>query len=306
MNPPLRALAGSSGDLIADRRYAWGEAAARDGDFAAAAELFGQTLELAPDWAAAWLALGEARRRRGDLAGAREAFACADTLDPQGELGAALRLAALGADPPASAPRAYVRDLFDQYAARFDDHLVGALAYRGPALLRAAVERAAPRRFSRMLDLGCGTGLAAREFAAMAERIDGVDLAPAMIEQARRTGLYELLEAADLTTFLDARSPAGADLVIAADVFVYLGDLAPVFAACARAMATGGIFAFTTQFAEDRDWRVGADLRYAHRPAYLRRLAAGAGFDVMSIDSASTRRDAGADVPGLVCALRRR
>ena len=156
---------------MADRRFAWGEAAARDGDFAAAADLFAQTLELAPDWAPGWLALGEARQQLGDLPAAREAFACADMLDPSGELGVGLRLAALGVgQSPATAPAAYVRDLFDQYAARFDSHLVGALAYRGPDILREAVARACralgrPVRFNAMLDLGCGTGLAARAFA---------------------------------------------------------------------------------------------------------------------------------------------
>ena len=302
-----RAIHASSGDLIADRRFAWGEAAARDGDHAAAIDLFTQTLELTPDWAPGWLALGEARQKAGDVDGAREAFACADALDMDGQLGARLRLSALGASvAPAVAPAAYVRDLFDQYAARFDAHLTGALAYRGPEVLLAAVGTVAPgRRFNVMLDLGCGTGLAARVFAERVDIIDGVDLSPAMIAEAGKTGLYRQLVAGELVAFLNDCPEGAADIAVAADVFVYMGDLAPTFAAAHRALAPGGLFVFTTQASESGDWLVGADLRYAHSAAYLRAAAAGAGFEVRALDPVSTRRDAGVDVPGLACVLAR-
>ncbi len=311
MTPINAQISRSSGNLIADRRFAWGEAAARDGDHIAAVDLFLQTLELAPEWAPGWLALGEARQRSGDAAGAREAFACADMLDPAGELGVGLRLAALGAgDCPASAPAAYVRDLFDQYAARFDAHLVGALAYRGPDILRAAVERACALisrtpRFGAMLDLGCGTGLAARAFAPLVGAIAGVDLSPAMIAEAGKTDLYALLAAGDLVAFLDACPAGGADLAVAADVFVYIGDLAPGLAACFRALSPGGLLAFTTQATRDGDWRVGGDLRYVHSQAYIRRAAEAVGFQTVLLETASTRRDAGVEVPGLVAVLAR-
>jgi predicted TPR repeat methyltransferase len=224
-----------------------------------------------------------------------------------GQLGARLRLSALGAGAaPAVAPTAYVRDLFDQYAARFDAHLTGALAYRGPEVLLAAVEDVAPgRRFNVMLDLGCGTGLAARAFVERVGVIDGVDLSPAMIVEAGKTGLYRKLLAGELVAFLDDCAPGSADLVVAADVFVYMGDLAATFAVARRALAPGGLFAFTTQATDTGDWRVGADLRYAHSAAYLRAAAARAGLVARKLDPVSTRRDAGVDVPGLACVLAR-
>jgi len=43
-----------------------------------------------------------------------------------------------------------------------------------------------PGRFGlRILDLGCGTGLAGVVFKSRAARLDGIDLSPAMIERAR-------------------------------------------------------------------------------------------------------------------------
>ena len=92
-------------------------------------------------------------------------------------------------------PSAYVQALFDQYAPRFEAALVGDLGYRGPALLfkavlsaRAAAEK--PAFFKRAIDLGCGTGLAARAFARNVDRFIGIDLSPRMIEKSRATGLY--------------------------------------------------------------------------------------------------------------------
>ncbi|HEY1888282.1 MAG TPA: tetratricopeptide repeat protein, partial [Roseiarcus sp.] len=64
----------AAGDLIAERRFAYAKAAAGDGDWSTAAELFEQALERAPNWAAAWFALGEAREKLGDLDAASQAF----------------------------------------------------------------------------------------------------------------------------------------------------------------------------------------------------------------------------------------
>jgi SAM-dependent methyltransferase len=148
----------------------------------------------------------------------------------------------------------YVRRLFDQYAARYDTALTGRLAYRGPALLREAVEKVThaagrPVHFSSMLDLGCGTGLGGAAFRPVTGRLVGVDLSPAMIAQAAAKDLYDRLGTADLADFLAEEAGAAAlyQLVLAADVFVYVNDLGPIVAAVARVLAPGGLFAFTVE-----------------------------------------------------------
>src|SRR5215470_1896138 len=123
-------------DLIAERRFAYGKAAADEGDFAAAAELFEQALERAPDWAAAWFALGAAREKLGDLDAADQAFRMSLLADPADAQGAAARLALIGrGEAPGGLPQAYVARLFDDYAPRFDAHLTENLDYRAPALI---------------------------------------------------------------------------------------------------------------------------------------------------------------------------
>ena len=89
---------------------------------------------------------------------------------------------------------------------RYDTALTERLSYRGPALLRDAVEsamRAAgrPLQFRAMLDLGCGTGLAGAAFRPFVERLTGVDLSPGMIAQAESKGFYDRLATADLDRF---------------------------------------------------------------------------------------------------------
>src|SRR5271169_5311550 len=190
----------SSGDLIADRRYQWALDQAARGDFAAAADILAQTVERAPRFAAAWFALGDIRGRLGDTDGAIAAFTQARDADPEDYHGARLQLARLGfADGNPAMSEAYVRRLFDQYAGRYDEALTEKLHYRGPGLLRAAVEAVAhaagrPPRFGAMLDLGCGTGLGGAAFRPLVDQLIGVDLSPAMIAKADAKGLYDRLE----------------------------------------------------------------------------------------------------------------
>jgi predicted TPR repeat methyltransferase len=294
----------TSGHAAADGRFAWAQAAWQDGNTSAAAELCEQALLSAPAWAPAWFTLGEAHERLGDRTAAAVAFEKARTFDPSGRLGADLRLAALGAGAaPPHPSEAYVSQLFDQYASRFEEHLVGTLAYRGPALLLAAFEALGPRRFGHGLDVGCGTGLAARLFAPHVARFTGVDLSPAMAAAARRTGLYERVAVAEAAAFLTAEPAGSADLVLAADVLVYIGDLAPLMAGVMRILCPGGLFLATAQTGPEGGWSLGQDLRYAQSPAYLEAAADASGLRLVHLAHAWARREHGEGVPGLVLGL---
>ena len=205
----------SSGDLIVDRRYRFAQDLLARGDVAAAADLLEQVVEVAPDFVSAWFALGELREERGDRAGAVAAFGRARALDGADRHGAGLRLARLGVAQSQAMSTAYVRTLFDQYAPRFDAALVDGLAYRAPALLRAAVGRVgngggggrtSAGRFRQVLDLGCGTGLAGAAMRPLARRLVGVDLSPGMIAAAERKGLYDRLVTGDIVQFLAAET----------------------------------------------------------------------------------------------------
>jgi predicted TPR repeat methyltransferase len=301
-------LFASSGDLIADRRYQWALDHLARGDLAGAADILAQVLELAPNFAAAWFALGETRDRLGDRSGAIAAFAKARDADPEDYHGARLQLARLGSgEATAAMTESYVRRLFDQYAARYDAALLEHLAYRGPAILRNAVEsvmRAAERklRFGSMLDLGCGTGLAGAAFRPCVDWLVGVDLSPAMIAQAATKGLYDRLATCDLQSFLtdEAASAAHYHLVVAADVFVYVSDLGPAIAAIARVLAPDGVVAFTVETHSGGGVKLLPTLRYAHGAAHVRGAVENAGLAIAHWTQASVRTEKGVPVDGLV------
>jgi predicted TPR repeat methyltransferase len=298
----------SSGDLIADRRYKWALDHAARGDFTGAAEILEQTIELAPHFATAWFALGAIRDQLGDRKKAIAAFEQARDADPDDYHGARLQLARLGAgDATPAMTQAYVRRLFDQYAARYDASLTEHLHYRGPALLRAAVEsvmQAAkrPMRFGAMLDLGCGTGLGGTAFRSHADLLVGVDLSPAMIAQADTKGLYDRLICADIADFLVAEAAARRqyDLVLAADVFVYVSDLKPILAAIAAILEPAGLLAFTVETHDGEGVKLLPTLRYAHGEAYVRTVLRDAGLAVAHLAKTPVRSEKGTPVDSLV------
>jgi predicted TPR repeat methyltransferase len=298
----------SSGDLIADRRYKWALDHAAQGDFSGAADILVQTVELAPRFATAWFALGAIRDQLADRDGAIAAFVQARDADPEDYHGARLQLARLGAGETTPAmTETYVRRLFDQYAARYDAALTERLQYRGPTLLHDAVEtvmRAARRRmrFGSMLDLGCGTGLGGAAFRPHVDWLVGVDLSPAMIAHATTKGLYDRLVNAALADFLanEAGVKGIYHLVLAADVFVYVNDLAPIIAGIARVLAPDSLLAFTVETHAGDGVKLLQTLRYAHSEGYVRAVLGAAGLVPAHLAKAAVRSEKGVPVSSLV------
>jgi predicted TPR repeat methyltransferase len=298
----------SSGDLIADRRYNWALDHAARGDFAGAAEILEQTVELAPRFATAWFALGAIRDQLGDRSKAVAAFERARDADPDDYHGARLQLARIGSGNATPAmTKTYVRRLFDQYAARYEASLTGHLDYRGPALLRSAVELVAgaakrPMRFGSMLDLGCGTGLGGAAFRPCVDWLVGVDLSPAMIAQAATKGLYDRLVTSEIAACLadEIADKAAYDLILAADVFVYVNDLAPVIASVARVLAPDALFAFTVETHPGGGVKLLPTLRYAHGEDYVRAVVADAALAVVNLTKTPVRTEKGVPVDSLI------
>jgi predicted TPR repeat methyltransferase len=295
----------TSGDLIADRRYDAARHYWARGDLLAAADIMAQAVEAAPGFASAWFALGGIREELGDRDGAIAAFRQARATDTDDRHGAGLHLMRLGAEAFAAMPPAYVRTLFDQYAPEFDRALLDILHYRGPRVLRDAVIAAlhaagrAPK-FSRAIDLGCGTGLAARAFGRYTEEMIGFDLSPGMIEKARETGLYQRLVIGDMGELLAEEPDASADLIFAADALVYLSDLSSLFRDTRRVLQDNGLLAFTVETHAGEGVILGQGLRYQHAAAYLRDSLIAAGLKPLMLEKASTRDESGDPVPGLV------
>jgi len=201
-----------------------------------------------------------------------------------------------------AAPRSdagYVRHLFDQFAADYDQRMTGQLAYAAPTILRQLAGLVMPGAEGlRVLDLGCGTGLTGLAFKDMAATLDGIDLSPVMVEKARARRIYDRLIVGDIEA---AQGPY--DLWLAADTLVYLGDLAKIFAAARRSLPAGGIFLFTIERKDGDGFELGPKRRWRHSENYLRQQAQTHGFDVTGLMECVPRHEAGQPVAGFAAAL---
>jgi predicted TPR repeat methyltransferase len=294
----------SSGNLTADRRFAYAQLLRRDGDAEAAAEVLSQTLELTPDWPEGRFALAETLAEAGRKYDAIAAYEAYLERDPADSMGAAVKLALLTEVAPPVLPEAYLRRLFDEYAPRFEKALREKLRYRAPELLRAALDEVRPAgTFGRIFDLGCGTGLAGAVLRERTDWLGGVDLSAAMIKGARDKGIYDTLTVGDMVAALNALTDA-CELIVAADVLTYVGDLTAVFGAVKQRLTAGGLFAFTVQRHDGEGFVLGAEHRFSHSQRYIEALAAQYGFEVPLLRPAVSRQEKGVDVPGLLAVLR--
>ncbi|MFP1632834.1 methyltransferase [Zhengella sp. ZM62] len=291
----------SSGDVLADRRAEYGEMLLQAGDAPAAADLFRQALERAPGWAAGWFRLGEIEEAAGNLPAAFESWRRALGLDPADPFGVTLKLKLAGqAGDAAVMPSAFVETLFDAYADDFDHALVERLGYAAPDRLVEAISEVHGTGFAKALDLGCGTGLMGARLRAITSHLEGVDISAEMLRKAAAKGIYDRLEQADLT-LLEPWPGIAPDLVTAADVFMYLGELERVFQWIAATLAPGGLFGFTVEAAPaEEDIVLRPSLRYAHGKAYVCKRLESCGLDPVSMTRHTIRMDRGEPVEGLV------
>lgn len=300
----------SSGDVIADRRAGYAKVLAEGGDYAAAADLMVQALEVTPDWAAGWDLLGGFAEQAGDISGAISAWRHLEALDDAGVFGAGLKLAAHGAGVASDGTAlGYVEALFDQYAPQFERALVDKLGYRVPAMLdelvQAEMSRQGIERFSRALDLGCGTGLMGERLRSKSLHLEGIDVSAAMIAETARKGIYDSLHKAELVAALSARR-ADADLVTAADVFIYCGALQPILAALVPALQPGGLAAFSLEAHDGPEpLFLRPSLRYAHGIEATRDALVVAGLEILRFETAVLRFDRGAPITGMLIVVRK-
>jgi predicted TPR repeat methyltransferase len=208
---------------------------------------------------------------------------------------------------PERAGDQYVATLFDNFAGSFESTLLG-LGYRVPELLTTQISKArgADTTALRILDAGCGTGLAAPLLKPLASQLVGVDLSAKMLDKARARDLYDELVVSELCTFMAGR-PAAFDLILLADTLVYFGALEEAFRAAHGALAAGGILAFAVESRADggQDHQLELHGRYSHRPDYVTRLLATNGYVLQSMEPIVIRRELDEDVAGVAVVARR-
>ena len=121
----------------------------------------------------------------------------------------------------------------------------GRFAYFREVLAR---QRATTAGGLRALDIGCGGGFLAEEFAALGCQVTGVDPSPVSVDAARAHAAARGLR-------IDYRTGAGEDLpfpgaafgaACCCDVLEHVADVNRVIGEAARILAPGGLFLFDT------------------------------------------------------------
>ena len=151
--------------------------------------------------------------------------------------------------------------------------------------------------------LGCGTGLFGPQLRPLARTLTGIDLSSNMLKKAEQRRLYDHLICGDIAEFLETQSHAF-DLAVAADVFVYIGDLSRVFRGVRGALRDGGLFGFSVEATDEGDFVLRTTLRYAHSVPYLEKLARDHRFVLERVEARVIRQEHEVDVNGYLAVMR--
>ena len=230
-----------------------------------------QAIALKPDFAEAHNNLGSALRELGRLKDAEISFKKAIAVKPDyGE--ARHMLAALTGETTATAPRDYVENIFDNYAARFENSLVKDLEYKTPkSIAEIIVKDSKVELLGSILDLGCGTGLFGLEIKEFCQHLEGIDLSKKMLREAKKKNIYNKLIREDIVVYL-SKANLNFDYFVFVDVFIYIGDLSEILRLIKNRNKKGGKIVFSTEEYNGTGYFLEQSGRYSHSKKYIESL----------------------------------
>jgi len=264
-------------------------------------------VQLNPSDPGAYINLGHALSGKQDTQAAIICYREALRLDPSLEK-VRYRIASLGGEAaPARAPDQYIAGLFDVYAEKFEAHLTQKLDYQTPAHIMSALASCIEPHAGvglNILDLGCGTGLCGELLRVVSHKLVGVDLSSGMLEVARKKEKYDELVEQEVVAYLNECGQPF-DVIVAADLLVYLGDLSSLFAAAQAVLTGGGLFVFSVEAADiGSEFELCTTGRYRHSLAYIRELANASAFNVLIEACVELRKEAQSPVQGYIVVLK--
>ncbi len=258
-----------------------------------------KAIELNPEMAKIYNNLGNVFYVLGDLDQAKSAYEKTVALQPENAFSRHM-LNSLTGVTSETAPAHYIEALFDKAASDFENRLVEDLKYNSPQELQSALLKLLenPPQFKNTLDLGCGTGLSGEKFRAMTRRLAGVDISSKMIELAQQKNLYDDLKVGEIMDYL-TQSTTNYDLLLAADVLAYFGNLAPLFASIKKRCLKNAYFLFTVEETEQEDYLLRKTGRFSHSKHYVQTLAGTHEFSIKVCDLTTIRMENEQPIIGL-------
>ncbi|MFH1216590.1 MAG: tetratricopeptide repeat protein [Pseudomonadota bacterium] len=257
---------------------------------------FEKAISLSPSHLAARKHLASLFHLLGHREKALAAYQSILALDPANE--SALHMtAALAGETPDTPPLSYVQELFDRFSDRYEKTMGEKLESNIEKQLRDMLDsHCGGLRFARGLDMGCGTGLSGLALKDRVRHFTGIDLSAGMLAQAREKKIYQEVAQNDIVSFLE-KGDVFYDFFLAADVFVYLGDLRPIFSLVRKKAHPGACFVFSSETC-GQGFLLQESGRYAHAEKYIRELAEQCGFSINCCRPARLRKEKGEWISG--------
>lgn len=255
-------------------------------------------LKINNQYADAHYNLGMIYRELGDFEKAIAQCRTAFSIDPTNYSEAEHLVSAMLGETTKAAPRKYVEGLFDAFAESFDDMLVNKLEYKTPRKIAEILKLNIPDNdITKILDMGCGTGLLAPYLKTYCDHLIGIDVSQKMLKKAEVGNHYTNLIHSDIVDYI-RKTKDKFDLFIAADVLVYIGDLDLLFKLIKQSNSSGGWLAFSTEHIETSTYELRSSGRYAHSKSYIDSLCEKYGYAIKDFAVENLRKEKGEFLSG--------
>ena len=253
-----------------------------------ALEYLQHALKLQPDNYQACINMASIYLKKNQTEQASEYYRQALTIKPDNKEIQHILAAITQENTPDRAPKEYLSSLFDQYAFYYDQHLTKCLKYNVPEQLLAMLKpHCLATDAMNIVDLGCGTGLSGAILQPLAKKLIGIDISNNMILAAKEKNLYDQLIVGDICEQI--REFNDIDLIIAADVFTYIGKLDDIIQQCYQALNNQGFLAFSVEQSQTDRYKLQASIRYAHSKSYLDAVLTEANLTIIELNEATLR-----------------
>ena len=274
----------------AEAHYNLGDTLHKLGQLDASVRSYEKAIAIKPDYAEAHNNLGNTLKRQGQLDAAVRSYKKALAIKPDYVVPQHM-INALTGNTSTKPPKEYVKNLFDDYAERFDDSLVKQLQYKLPFLIKELILKLDPPRnkFERVIDLGCGTGLTGKELRDISNNLTGIDISSNMVAKTRELGVYDHLFVGDIVDILGS-SKEKYDLFIALDVFIYIGELTKIFKTVRQCCNKNALFIFSIETQEEDGYSLLKSARYSHSEGYILKTASD-GFKLIKSQEVNLRKE---------------
>lgn len=267
---------------------------------------FQSAAETDPDNTETLLNMGAINLKKGNREEAIKIYQQVLSLEPDNAEITHVLEALIGKNTPEQSPPDYVKNLFNHYANYYDKHLEAHLHYDVPQQLAKAIEeesQCGDTEQWRILDLGCGTGLVGEQLKHLAKQLIGIDISEKMIAHAEKKQIYHDLSIGDIT--LAFKTHRDIDLVVAGDVFTYIGNLNNIFLGVKVVLKSGALFAFTVEKTNEENYILQKTIRYAHNKHYIETLIEKNDFITERFANITLRRQHGHPIEGYLVILRK-